>query len=80
MTLVEITTPMRSTFMTIPLIVSPTRMLEALKNYDAFKAAHDSDPAVQLVKSFQEKISISTHKQKKKNQLNRKASPLLCRA
>ena len=33
--------------------VSKDRLLEALKNYDALKAAYETDPAVELVRSFQ---------------------------
>lgn len=37
-------------------IVYPHRMMEALKNYKSFAAAHDSDPAVALVASFDNTI------------------------
>ncbi|MDO5035344.1 MAG: S46 family peptidase [Porphyromonas sp.] len=37
-------------------VVQKHRILEALKNYKTFSAAHDSDPAVILVRSFQKRI------------------------
>ena len=37
-------------------VLHKDRMLEALKNYDLFKAAHDTDPAVVLVNSYQNMI------------------------
>lgn len=37
-------------------VLHKDRMVEALKNYEAFEAAHDSDPAVVVAKSYQEQI------------------------
>lgn len=38
-------------------VLHKDRMVEALRTYEQFKAAHSTDPAVQLVDSYQEQIS-----------------------
>ncbi len=38
------------------IVLHKERMLEALKNYELFKAAHETDPAVQVVKSYREQL------------------------
>lgn len=38
------------------IVLSKNAMLEALKNYEAFEKAHESDPAVVIYNSFNEKI------------------------
>lgn len=37
-------------------VLSKGRMIEALKNYEFFKSAHDTDPAVQVVNSYGEQL------------------------
>lgn len=39
-------------------VLHKDRMIEALKNYEMFKAAHETDPAVQVMKSYSEQINI----------------------
>ena len=58
------------------IVVSPTRMMEALKDYKAFATAHSSDPAVTLVQSFREKLKAINEKTAEDNKNYRKARRL----
>ncbi|MBR8702608.1 Dipeptidyl-peptidase 7 [Porphyromonas levii] len=39
-------------------VLHKDRMVQALKNYEMLKAAHETDPAVQVMKSYSEQINI----------------------